>query len=252
MSFTAKRRLDLRALGTWLRKIRVELGDGYEEVLLCTLGDRSEVIERGHEAMQAKLLEYRAEGERRAALQEALLLSPSSDLAEMAAEAERAELLRRLEREQPDPVAPKRDLAAGESEEAFAGRLSRHETQCRALVAAREQLLKESLQRRRAELAALTKADLVELALPRRLDLECWQAFCNACDDWTLFRAVRRADDSSRPYFDDIEEARRLHPAVKEQLKQAYLDLDAGAQAGRSSPEEGELPKCSSSSPSSD
>jgi hypothetical protein len=246
-----KRRLDLRALGTWSKQVRVEVGDGFEEVLLCTLGDRSEVIERGQEAMQQKLLEYRDGSERREALRQALLLLPAPDVADMAAEGERAAILHRLERERPDPVLPRRDLAAGESQEAFARRLASHEDQCRALSAAREQLLQQTLDGRRAELAELPKAELAELALPRRIDLECWQAFCNASDDWTLLRAVRRPDDSARPYFDDIDEVRRLHPAVKEQLKRAYLELDAGAQTGPASPPEADLPNSSSSSPGS-
>ena len=249
---STKRRLDLRALGAWSKKVRIELADGYDEVLLCTLGDRSEVIERGHEAMQQKLLEYRAGGERRAALREAMLLSPASDLAEMAADGERAELLRRLERQQPEPVAPRRDLAAAETEQAFAQRLADHEARCQALAEARARSLEEAVEKRRAELVLLPKEELVELALPRRLDLECWQIFCRACDDWALFRAVRQADDSSLPYFDKIQEVRGLHPSVKEQLKRAYLELDAGAEAGADLATGDSLPNFSSSSPSSD
>lgn len=219
-------RVDLRELGRWGRTVRIELAGRWEEVWLQTIGDRTEALERGHEAMQRKLLEFRAGGERAEALTEALLLAPAEDLAELALEAERPQLAARARREQPDPVRPRRDSAAGETEEAFSRRLADHQRCCEGLARTRQQRLDELARARRRELLALPKRELVALARPRRIDIECWNAFARTCDDWVLLRAVRRAEDHSQQYFSDLAEVQALHPEVKEQLRQAYRSLE--------------------------
>lgn len=96
---------------------------------------------------------------------------------------------------------------------------------------------------RREELKAMPREELVELARPRRIDIECWNEFARTCDDWVLLRAVRRVEDHDESYFKDISEVRGLHPSVKERLRRSYRELE---------PEEGdELPKSSARSPSS-
>jgi len=219
-------RVDLSQLGIWGKPVRVELGGRYEEVWMQTLGDRTEALERGHEAMQRKLLEFRPGGERAAALSEALQLAPLGDLAELALEAERSHWEARLRREMPDPVTPRQDAAAGERDEDFARRAQEHRLHCESLARLRAEKLEELLQARRAELLAMERADLVELARPRRIDIECWNAFARTCDDWILLRAVRRAEDHQQQYFATIEAVHSLHPAVKEQLRRAYRALE--------------------------
>jgi len=229
------KRVDLSELGVWGKRVRVELCDRYEEVWVQTIGDRTEALERGHEAMQRKLLEFRAEGERRRALKQALLLAPPRDLAGLVLEGERSQVQSRLRRETPDPVAPRLDASAGETREQFAHRMAAHEEQCRRRSVERAARVEELEKARREELLALPREKLADLALPRRIDIECWNAFARTCDDWVLLRAVRRADDHERPYFGDIAQVQKLHPAVKEQLRRAYAELE---------PAEGEmLPK---------
>jgi len=204
------KRVDLSELGVWGKHVRVELCDRYEEVWVQTIGDRTEALERGHEAMQRKLLEFRAEGER-------------------------SQVQSRLRRETPDPVAPRLDASAGETREQLAHRMAAHEEQCRRRSVERAARVEELEKARREELLALPREKLADLALPRRIDIECWNAFARTCDDWVLLRAVRRADDHERPYFGDIAQVQKLHPAVKEQLRRAYAELE---------PAEGEmLPK---------
>ena len=70
------RHLHLSEMGIWGKAVRIRFGGGYEDVWLQTIGDRSEAIERGQEAMQRKLLEFRPGGERAAALMEGLKLAP--------------------------------------------------------------------------------------------------------------------------------------------------------------------------------
>jgi hypothetical protein len=222
-------RMDLSQLGIWGKRVRVELGDGYEEVWVQTLGDRTEALERGHEAMQRKLVEFRAGSERVEALTEALMLAPAADLAELALEGERSGTEARLRRERPDPVRPRQDRAAGERDEDFAERLKQHRERCRELERERAKRLGELVEARRAELLAMEREKLVELARPRRIDVECWNAFARACDDWVLLRAVRRADDHERPYLEEVAQVEALHPAVKDQLRRAYRELESPA-----------------------
>jgi len=238
------KRLDLTQMGVWGKQLRVEFGDRYEEVWIQTIGDRTEAFERGHEAMQRKLLEFRADGERRRALAEALLLAPPSDLAEFVIEGERAEMQSRLRPKMPDPVEPRRDTAAGETSEQFAHRMAAHEDQCRRRAVERAARLEEVEKARREDLLALPQEELAELALPRRIDIECWNTFARTCDDWVLLRAVRRADDHEKPYFEKLPQVQELHPAVKEQLRRAYRELE---------PAQGEtLPKSSAPTQDSD
>ena len=241
---TEPTRLDLTQMGIWGRPVRIEFADHYEEVWIQTIGDRTEALERGHEAMQRKLLEFRAGSERAQALTEALLLAPPADLAELVLEAERPQIESRLRREMPDPVAPRQDRAAHESDEDFARRLAEHRLKCEELAGARPKRLEEMLQARRGELLALPQEDLAALARPRRVDIECWNAFARACDDWVLLRAVRRAEDHDQPYFTAVSQIQALHPAVKDQLRRAYRELEP--------PEGGELPKASAAIPASD
>ena len=219
-------RVDLTQLGIWGQPVRVEFGGRYEDVWVQTLGDRTEAMERGHEAMQRKLLEFRPGSERLEALTEALMLSPPADLVELARDGERPQMETRLRREMPDPVSPRQDVAAGESEAEFARRVDEHRARCQSLAEARAAKLQEALEARRAELLTMERAELVEKARPRRIDAECWNAFALACDDWVLLRAVRRAEDHERQYFDSVEVVKSLHPAVKEQLRRAYRGLE--------------------------
>lgn len=223
-------RMDLRALGRWGQPVRVALADGYEEVWLQTLADRSEALERGHEAMQRKLLEYREGGERREALRAALLLAPAEELIEMALDAERLGLGARLRRERPDPVAPRQDRAAGESDADFAKRTGAYEAECVRRDQERRAAAQERRAERRRELGDLPKPQLAALAEPRRIDMECWNAFALACDDWVLLRAVRRAENHEEPYFAGVAEVRALHPEVREQLRRAYRALEPAAE----------------------
>ena len=219
-------RMDLRQMGVWGKPVRVEFADVHEEVWLQTIGDRTEALERGHEAMQRKLLEFRAGGERAEALRQALVLAPAGDAAELALAAERPEQKSRVHHELPEPVRPRQDRAAGESDEAFARRCVEHELRCREIELQREARLEEALEARRRELMALPREELAERAFPRRVDIECWNAFARSCDDWVLLRAVRRADDHERAYFDDIAEVQALRVEVKEQLRRAYRELE--------------------------
>jgi hypothetical protein len=75
------------------------------------------------------------------------------------------------------------------------------------------------------------------------VDIECWNAFARTCDDWVLLRAVRRADDHDAAYFNDIAQVQALHPAVKEQLRRAYRELEQA--------EGDDLPKPSAAGPTS-
>lgn len=219
-------RMDLRAMGLWGKPVRIEFANGYEEVWVQTIANRTEALERGHEAMQRKLLEYRDGGERREALRAALLLAPVEELVSMALDAERAGMSARLRREWPDPVAPRQDYAAGESDQDFARRRAAHEAECDRLELERQAALEQRREERRRELRALPKEQLAVLAEPRRIDLECWNAFAQACDDWVLLRAVRRAENHEEQYFTCIAEVRALHPEVKEQLRRAYRELE--------------------------
>jgi len=219
-------RVDLTQLGIWGQPVRVELGGRHEDVWVQTLGDRTEAMERGHEAMQRKLLEFRPGSERLEALTEALMLSPLAELAELALDAERPQMEARLRREMLDPVSPRQDVGAGESEAEFARRVDEHRARCQSLAEARAVRLQELLEARRGELSAMERAELAQLARPRRIDAECWHAFTLACDDWVLLRAVRRAEDHGRQYFESAEVVRSLHPAVKEQLRRAYRALE--------------------------
>ncbi len=219
-------RMDLRAMGLWGAAVRVELANDYEEVWLQTIANRTEALERGHEAMQRKLLEYRDGGERREALRAALLLAPAEELVSMALDAERAGMEARVRRELPDPVAPRQDRAAGEGDQEFAKRVAAHELECERVDLERSAALEERREERRRELRALPKEQLAVLAEPRRIDIECWNAFAQACDDWVLLRAVRRAENREEQYFSCLAEVRALHPQVKEQLRRAYRDLE--------------------------
>jgi len=228
-------RVDLSEMGRWGKQVRVAHGDQYEEVWVQTVGDRTEAIEHGHEAMQRKLLEFREGDERDRALREALGLAPVEDLVSLVVEGERAKMESSLRREMPDPVTPRQDMASGETGGQFLARLNEHHARCQELRRARGQRLDELLEARREELLGRPKEELVELARPRRIDIECWNAFARTCDDWVLLRAVRRAEDHSQAYFDDIGQVQGLHPGVKEQLRRAYREVDP--------PEDEALPK---------
>ena len=243
MSESERTRVDLTQMGVWGKQVRVELGDRYEEVWVQTLGDRTEALERGHEAMQRKLLEFRPGGERAEALMEALMLAPVEDVVELAQAAERSRVEARVRREVPDPVRPRQDRAAGESDGDFARRMAAHENRCREMAGERRARIAEMVAARRDELKAMPRGELAEQARPRRVDVECWNEFARVCDEWVLLRAVRRVDDRDRQYFEDISEVRGLHPAVKEQLRLAYRELEPG--------EGDELPKSSALSRSS-
>lgn len=236
-------RMSLTEMGIWGKRVRVELGGRREEVWLQTIGDRTEALERGYEAMQRKLLEFRPGGERHEALKAALMLAPTEDLVRLAMAAERHDLEGRVRRELRDPVRPRRDEPAGETEQQFARRAAEHRAKCEEIESARGRRLAELEQQRREELERLPRADLVERALPRRVDIECSNAFARASDDWVLLRAVRRLEDHGEQYFADIAEVQGLHLAVKEQLRRAYRGLEP--------PEGGEFPKGSAPGPSS-
>ncbi len=239
-----RKQVELTQMGIWGKQVRVELGDGYEEVWIQTIGDRTEALERGHEAMQRTLLAFRPGSERAEGLKEGLMLAPLADVVELAVASERSELESRLRREIPEPVRPRQDRSAGEGDEDFARRLAEHEQRCQEIAGERCTKLEQMVAARREELKALPREELAELARPRRVDVECWNEFARVCDDWVLLRGVRRAGDHSQQYFTDISEVRGLHPAVKEQLRRAYRELE---------PEEGdEYPKSSVRSPSSD
>ena len=241
---TEATRVSLTEMGIWGRCLRVQLGDQHEEVWIQIIGDRTEALERGHEAMQKKLLDFRQGSERAEALTEALMLAPQPDLIAMVLEAERSQVDSRLRREIPDPVTPRRDAAAGERAEDFARRAEDHQVRCAAQAEVRAGRLEQLLAARREELLARPREELVELARPRRIDVECWNAFARTCDDWVLLRAVRRAEDRERPYFQQIAEVQALHPEVKEQLRRAYRELEP--------PEGDALPKASAAIPDSD
>jgi hypothetical protein len=219
-------RMDLRAMGLWGKAARIAFANGYEDVWVRTLADRTEALERGHEAMQRKLLEYRDGGERRQALHAALLLASTEELVSMALEAERVEREARVRRELPDPVAPRQDRTAGESDQDFATRVAAHGLECSRTDLKRRGVLENRREERRRELRALPKEQLAALAEPRRIDIECWNAFAQTCDDWVLLRAVRRVENCEEQYFSDLAEVRALHPQVKEQLRRAYRDLE--------------------------
>ena len=244
MSESERRRVDLTQMGIWGKQVRVELADRYEEVWVQTIGDRTEALERGHEAMQRKLLEFRPGSERGEALREALALAPLEDVVELALAAERSRMEARVRREIPDPVRPRQDRAAGECDGDFARREAAYIEQCREAAGRRRERIAEMVAGRREELKAMPRGELAELARPRRVDVECWNEFARVCDEWVLLRGVRRADDHERQYFEDISEVRGLHPAVKEQLRLAYRELEPG--------EGDELPKSSAPSRSSD
>jgi hypothetical protein len=237
-------RVSLTEMGLWGRRLTVQLGDQQEEVWMQIIGDRTEALERGHEAMQRKLLEFRPGSERGEALTEALMLAPQPDLIAMVLEAERSQMQSRLRREIPDPVTPRRDAAAGERPEDFARRAEEHRGRCAEQAEARAARLEQLLAARREELLARPREELVELARPRRIDVECWNAFARTCDDWVLLRAVRRAEDHEQPYFQQIAEVQALHPEVKEQLRRGYRELEH--------PEGDALPKFSAATPDSD
>ena len=243
MSERERRRVDLTQMGVWGKRVSVELGERYEEVWVQTIGDRTVALERGHEAMQKKLLEFRAGSERAEALTEALMLAPVEDVVELALAAERWRIEERVRRENPGPVRPRQDRAAKESDRDFARRATTHEERCREMAGERRARIDETVAARRDELKAMPRGELAELARPRRVDVECWNEFARVCDEWVLLRAVRRLDDRERQYFEDISEVRELHPAVKEQLRLAYRELEPG--------EGDELPKASALSRSS-
>ena len=230
-------------MGVWGKPVRIEFQGRYEEVWLQTVGDRTEALERGHEAMQQKLLEFRGGSARAQALAEALKLAPPEDVVELVLRAERPQVEARLRRELPDPVTPRRDRAAKESEEDFAQRIAAHRERCQELALERRRKVDELVEKRRAEVLAMPREELAELARPHRIDIECWNAFARTCDDWVLLRAVRRAEDHDRPYFNDIAEVRAMHPVVKEQLRRDYRELEPA--------EEEALPKPSAAAPSS-
>ena len=219
-------RVDLSELGIWGKAVRVELDGRYEEVWVQTVGDRTEAMERGHEAMQRKLLEFKPGSQREQALREALALLPDEDLIEMALEGERARMAARARRELPEPVQPRQDNEAGERGRQYIARLSRYREECATLEGRRGARVEEMMSARRAELAEMSKAQLVALARPRRVDIECWNVFARACDDWMLLAAVRRAEDHAEQYFGDIAQVQALHPVVKEQLRAAYREVD--------------------------
>jgi len=241
---TDSTRVSLTEMGIWGRRLTVQLGDQHEEVWIQIIGDRTEALERGHEAMQRKLLDFRPGTERAEALTEALMLAPRPDLIAMVLEAERSQMDSRLRREIPDPVTPRRDAAAGERAEDFARRAEDHRGRCAAQAEARAARLEQLLAARREELLALPREELVELARPRRIDVECWNAFARTCDDWVLLRGVHRAEDHDQPYFQQIADVQALHPEVKEQLRRGYRELEP--------PEGDALPKASAATPDSD
>jgi len=234
-------RVNLSELGIWGKAVRVEVEGRYEEVWVQTVGDRTEAMERGHEAMQRKLLEFKPGGERDQALREALALLPVEDLVELVLEGERGKMQARVRREMRDPVSPRQDKEAGEGGQQFIARLSRYQEQCAELEGEREARLEELMKERRAELLGMAKEQVVELARPRRVDIECWNAFARSCDDWMLLRAVRRAEDHAQQYFQEVEEVRALHPLVKERLRAAYREVDP--------PEREALPKALANTP---
>jgi hypothetical protein len=229
-------------MGVWSKPVRVRFGPAYEEVVVQTIGDRTAALEYGHEAMQKRLLEFRAEGERFAALTEALRLMPIEDAAAFVVEGEKEMMAERLMKERPDGVEPRRDYAAGETEEAFAARCQEWEKECEGRRIQREEELKERIRRRMDDLCALPKDEVICLARARRIDIECWNAFHQASDDWVLFEATRPAEDSSRLYFSDVEEVRGLHPEVKAQLAAAYRELERPAVGMRAAEAEEDSP----------
>ncbi len=235
--------VDLRQIAVWGGPVRVQLADRYEDVWIQTVADRTEALERGHEAMQRKLLEFRAGGERAAAITEALKLAPKSDVVQLVLDAERSGIEAEVRRELRDPVEPVQDRAARETDEEFARRKAAHEQRCQELSCERMERVDQRLDERKAELDVMPRDKLADLARPCRIDIECWNAFTRTCDDWVLLRAVRRADDHDQPYFADISEVRALHPIVKEQLRSAYRALDPT--------EADELPKSSAAAPTS-
>jgi len=235
--------LHLCEMGIWGKAVRIQFGGGYEDVWVQTIGDRSEAIERGQEAMQRKLLEFRPGGERAEALMEALMLAPPADLLELVLDGERPRMQAQVYREMRDPVAPRRDRVAGESRAAYEARVAEHRRRCEELAAARQEQLEARVKARREALLELPREELAELARPRRIDVECWNVFACTCDDWVLFRGVRRADDHGEQYLSEISEVQGLHPEVKGQLRESYRELEAG--------QGDELPKCSAATPSS-
>jgi hypothetical protein len=224
-----KMRLNLMQMGVWAKRVRVKLGNAYEDVVVQTIGDRTAVLEAGHEAMQKKLLEFRADGERYAALTEALRLSSAEELAGFVVEGERRAIAERVAREMRPAVEPRRDMGAGESESDFAIRHGEWEAQCTQLQNEREAELARRVQERYKELCLWPKEQLVEQARARRIDAECWNAFRAASDDYVILEATRLAEDAGRLYFADIEEVRRLHPEVKLQLAKVYRELETAA-----------------------
>jgi hypothetical protein len=227
--------MDLTQMGIWGRAFTVEYAGEREEVWLQTIGDRTEALERGHEAMQQTLLEFRPGSERAEAMRHALTLAPVEEVLELALAAERPNLEARLRRELPDPVRPRQDSSAGETAATFAQRKAQFEESCEQLKAQRAERLMERLETRQKELCELPREDLTALALPRRIDVECWHVFTRMADDWVLLRAIRRSSEREQPYFTDITQVQQLHPVVKEQLRRAYRELE--------SPEGYELPK---------
>lgn len=229
MSKNGTTRLSLIQMGVWAKRVRVQFGTMYEDVVVQTIGDRTAALEYGHEAMQKMLLEFRADGERYAALTEALRLSPVEDVAVFVAEGETNALAERLLRELPNPVEPRQDLAAGESATDFSERHQQWKAQCRDLQARRQEQLQQRLRQRVGELSNAPREQLIELARARRIDVECWNAFQQACDDGVLFEGTRLVDDPARLYFATVEEVRRLHPDVRAQLATAYRELETPA-----------------------
>lgn len=219
-------RLSLVQMGVWAKRVRIRLGAAYEDVVVQTIGDRTAALEHGHEAMQRMLLEFRADGERFAALTEALRLSPVEDIAGFVVEGEAGPMAERLARELPDPVEPRQDIAAGESDADFTARHQQWEATCRELTERRQERLQQRLRQRIGELCSGLREQLVELARARRIDVECWNAFQQACDDWVLYEGTRLAEDPARLYFSSVDDIRRLHPEVKAQLAAAYCDLE--------------------------
>lgn len=222
-------RMSLAQMGLWRKAVRVQFGAAYEDVMVQTIGDRTTALEYGHEAMQRKLLEYRVEGERFAALSEALRFTPTEELAAFVADGEKPDLLERLARERPDPIEPRRDLAAGETAADFAARHQAWLEECAQSQLRREEEVERRLRQRIAELCARPKEELIAPARARRIDIECWNAFHQASDDWVLFEATRRAEDPAQLYFTGVEEVRRLHPEVRAQLAAAYRELETPA-----------------------
>jgi hypothetical protein len=225
-------RRSLMEMGVWAKRVRIRLGSTYEDVVVQTIGDRTAALEHGHEAMQRMLLEFRADGERFAALTEALRLSPVEDVAAFVAEGEAGALAERLAREMPDPVEPRQDVTAGENTSDFAERHRQWESQCQELQGRRQEQLQQRLRQRVGELCSAPKEHVIELARARRIDVECWNAFQQACDDWVLYEGTRLADDPARLYFSSVDEVQRLHPEVRAQLAAAYRELEMPATVG--------------------